>query len=499
MKNINLFKYITVITLSLLLVFPLPTGTKQGLASTIEEEQELLFSQEELDQMLAPIALYPDALLAQILTAATYPLEVVSAARFVRENEGLKGAKLLEAAQDKDWDPSVKAMLEFPTVLAMMDEELDWTTDLGDAFLSQQSDVMDSIQRLREKAYAQGNLATNDEQVITVEPQTKIIVIETANPQIVYIPVYDPLIVYGPWWYPAYPPYRYYPARYWTGIYTRVFFVDLFWSGWGIWGCDWHYHYVRINVKRHKDFTRHHYKKHHHYISYKYDRDDYIWRHDSKHRKNVGYRDYSTAKRFGGKIRPGAIKKSSKPDIYKSETILQQPVKNKSKTNKKIQTRTRPLAINNDYRKTKGKAIKQKTTTIKKTTEMKANVDYFKSDTKAKKNNKAPKRDFSVDIKKEIKVRQPKSNVGFETEVQKVRRSSAVKTDKGSAAIKKQKAAVIEKTGNKKQIFSNVVRAAQSRGKNKSAVYDPKISTGFQSGDKSGKNNFRFEQRLNWK
>jgi hypothetical protein len=461
MKNLNLFKYITAVTLALLLAFGFTIASQQGLASPIEEDSELLFSQEELDQMLAPIALYPDALLAQILTAATYPLEVVSAARFVKENEGLKGAELLEAAQDKEWDPSVKAMLEFPAILAMMDEELEWTTDLGDAFLAQQSDVMDTIQRLREKAYAQGNLVTNDEQVIKVEPQTKVIIVETASPQIVYVPVYDPVVVYGSWWYPAYPPYCYYPARYWGAVYTRVVFVDLFWGGWGIWGWDWHYYYVRINVKRHNHFTKHHYKKYHHYTIYDHDRKDYAWRHDYKHRRNVGYRDYSTAERFGGQKRTIVTKKSSKTDRYKPEEIRQQPSKKDLRTGKEIQTKTRPLAINDGGRKDK-------------------------------KSYKAPRQDLSINIEKQLKVKQPKRDTGFNTEVQKVRRPSTINVDKGSVAITKQKTTVIEKTSNKKQIFNDFGTTIKNRVMNRSAAYDSKISAGFQPGAKSQKGNFQF-------
>ncbi|MCX5707760.1 MAG: DUF3300 domain-containing protein [Candidatus Omnitrophica bacterium] len=221
MIGIKLFKRITACALVFLLAVPF----------TAAQSSEKVFKQEELEQLLASIALYPDALLAQMLTAATYPLEVVAADRFVKENQGLKGEMLLEAAKDKDWEPSVKAMLEFPDVLAMMDEQLEWTKNLGDAFLAQQSDCMDAVQRLRQKAYAQGNLATTEKQVIRVEPQTQIIIIELASPEIVYVPVYDPAIIYGDWRYPAYPhrsyrsgqgdqPWRY-DARHRTSVTVR--------------------------------------------------------------------------------------------------------------------------------------------------------------------------------------------------------------------------------------------------------------------------------------
>ena len=158
MKKIKRFKHITSCMLVLLLAIPFSAMSQPIEESMAAQTSEKFFKPEELEQMLAPIALYPDALLAQVFTAATYPLEVVEADRFVKENQGLKGEALLEAAKDMDWEPSVKAMLEFPDVLAMMDEQLEWTKKLGDAFLAQQSDCMDAVQRLRQKAYEQGNL-----------------------------------------------------------------------------------------------------------------------------------------------------------------------------------------------------------------------------------------------------------------------------------------------------------------------------------------------------
>mgnify|MGYP001451701735 CR=1 FL=1 len=168
--------------------------------------------QEELDQVLAPIALYPDSLVAQILMASTYPLEVVQADRFAKQNKNLKGDPLTKALEAQTWDPSVKSLVNFPQVLAMMSDKLDMTQKLGDAFLADQKSVMATIQNLRAKAQAAGNLKTTKEQTVIVEQ--KIIKIEAASPQVVYVPVYNPTVVYGPWWYPAYPPYYYYPPGY---------------------------------------------------------------------------------------------------------------------------------------------------------------------------------------------------------------------------------------------------------------------------------------------
>jgi hypothetical protein len=204
-----------------------------------------LFRAEELDQLVAPIALYPDSLLAQVLMASTYPLEIVSAARWIKANPKLKAKALDDALQTQTWDPSVKSLAVFPEVLTMMNEKLDWTQKLGGAFLAQQTDVMQAIQRLRSKAQAQGNLKTTQEQKVIIEQppvgptaqeqgvvveqpavsQTTIIRVEPANPQVVYVPIYNPTVVYGAWPYPAYPPYAYYPPGY-------VAATSLFRSGW---------------------------------------------------------------------------------------------------------------------------------------------------------------------------------------------------------------------------------------------------------------------------
>jgi hypothetical protein len=158
------------------------------------------FKTEEIDQLVAPIALYPDPLLAQILMASTYPLDVVQAARFAKENPNLKGDQLAEALRKQTWDDSVKSLVSFPQVLAMMDARLDWTQKLGDGFLAQQKDVMDAIQRLRARAQAEGTLKSTPEQKVTVQqaPPT-VIAIQPANPQVVYVPTYNPAVAYGAW------------------------------------------------------------------------------------------------------------------------------------------------------------------------------------------------------------------------------------------------------------------------------------------------------------
>lgn len=251
------------------------------------------FRQEELDQLLAPIALYPDPLLAQILMAATYPLEVVQAARWVKAYPNVQGPQLEAAMLQQPWDPSVKSLTAVPQVLAMMDANLDWTQRLGDAFLAQQPAVMATIQTLRARAQAAGNLQSTPQQTIIVEPQ--IIGIEPATPAIVYVPIYDPTLVYGPWWYPAYPPFFWYPPGYVVTASVFSFGIGLAVGAllWG--GFDWHRHNVTIvNVKNYNTFSRTHITS------------AAVWQHDPAHRWNVPYHDPVVRQRFGQGPLPGA-------------------------------------------------------------------------------------------------------------------------------------------------------------------------------------------------
>ena len=218
--------------------------------------QDAKFKKEELDQLLAPIALYPDELLTNVLMASTYPLDVVQAARWRKEpaNAKLRGDALVKALEAKDWDPSIKSLVQFPDVLGMMSDKLDWTQKLGDAFLAQQDEVMDEIQLLRRKAEAAGNLKSNKQQTVSGRPGDapgqQIIVIEPVDPGTIYVPVYEPA-VYGPWWYPDYPPY------YWA--YPGASFVNGFFWGTGIaiagaiwsWNhCDWRRHDINVDVNK---------------------------------------------------------------------------------------------------------------------------------------------------------------------------------------------------------------------------------------------------------
>jgi len=223
---------------------------------------------EQLQQLVAPIALYPDSLVAQVLAASTFPEQVVQADRWVQAHPDLRGDALGHAADQEPWDPSVKALTAFPSVLGNMDKNLAWTSSLGDAYYNQQSDVMDAIQVMRRRAQQAGNLKTTPQQI--VETQGSTIVIQPAAPEVVYVPAYDPWVVYGdpvvvwPGWYP-------YPGIWWDGpgIWWGIGF-DIGWGwgwgwGWGHWGCDWHHGWGTYDRGRYYSNSRTFYNRNNYY------------------------------------------------------------------------------------------------------------------------------------------------------------------------------------------------------------------------------------------
>ena len=258
------------------------------------------FKPEEIDALVAPIALYPDSLLSQIFMASTYPLEIVEASRWAKQNKNLKGDALAQALEKQDWDPSVRSLVNFPDVLSNMSEKLDWTQKLGDAFLSQQKEVMDAVQRLRAKAEAAGNLKTTEQQKVIVEE--KVIKIEPASPQVVYVPTYNPTVVYGAWPYPAYPPYPWYPPGYAFGGSMLAFGTGVaLGAAWGYaWGgANWGRGEVDVDINRNTNFNtninREQAKQN---LQARGQREGGSFQHDPSHRKGVGYRDDNTAQKF---------------------------------------------------------------------------------------------------------------------------------------------------------------------------------------------------------
>lgn len=246
------------------------------------------FSQQELDELLAPIALYPDALLAQVLMASTYPLEVVEAARWSKANPGVKDKALEDAMQKQDWDPAVKALTAVPQVLTMMNEKLEWTQKLGDAFLAQQADIMKTTQALRAKAQAAGNLKSTPEQTVKTEKQADktVYIIEPAKPETVYVPTYNPATIYGTWWYSYPPPYYYYPPGYVYGGAGLAFATGVV-VGAAIWGnCNWGGNEININRTNYNNFNKTNIQNNN-------------FQHNAEHRKGVSYKDGATAQKYG--------------------------------------------------------------------------------------------------------------------------------------------------------------------------------------------------------
>jgi Protein of unknown function (DUF3300) len=260
----RLGKQILVSALSLVLLFanwprdlaayqgaqaPVPPPAQGAPAPTYAQQ-----TPEQLQQLVAPIALYPDSLLAQILAASTFPEQVVEADRWVQDHPDLKGQALGQAADQQPWDPSVKALTAFPSVLGNMDKNLSWTSSLGDAYYNQQQDVMNAIQVMRQKAEQAGNLKSTQQQTVTTDDYGDI-EIAPAYPDVVYVPAYDPWLIYGysipPWpgWY-EYPgiwfggPYLYFGAGFGIG-----WFGGFGW-GWPYWGFDWYHHYPIFNHNR---------------------------------------------------------------------------------------------------------------------------------------------------------------------------------------------------------------------------------------------------------
>lgn len=239
-------------------------------------------SEAELDQMLAPIALYPDSVLTHVLIASTYPLEIVQAARWLERNPDLRGEDAVEAVQGQDWDPSVQALVAFPQLVQRLNDDLQWTQRLGEIFLADEPALLASIQRLRQRAYAQGSLQQMEH--VVVEREREVIVIEPARREVIYVPYYDTRVVYGNWWWPAYPPlYWYEPVGhrsrvsfYWSsGYHVRpAFYFSVF---------DWHRHHVIVHHHYYHKPPRYYPKRQHFHNAPR-------WQHDHYHRRGVHYR-----------------------------------------------------------------------------------------------------------------------------------------------------------------------------------------------------------------
>jgi uncharacterized membrane protein YgcG len=256
---------------------------------------------DQLGDLVAPIALYPDPLLSQVLVASTYPLEVVEARQWLRRNESLKGQGLTDAARRQDWDASVQALVAFPDVLATLNQDIQWTVALGNAFLAQESDVMAAVQRMRGRAQANGKLSSTPQQTVTTETQDgqSAIEIAPADPQVIYVPQYDPIYVWGPPAWGSYPPLAYaYDFGFGPGIDIGFCFGG--WGGWGGWagwgGWGWCPNWFGGSVFVNGPFFRH-YHFHGGYGGGGFARRE-AWQHDPGHRLGVPYPNGRLASRY---------------------------------------------------------------------------------------------------------------------------------------------------------------------------------------------------------
>lgn len=301
-----------------------PGDTAAYMPASSPQDQAAKIPPDQLDSLVAPIALYPDPLLAQTLAASTYPLEIIQLQQWLSKNSGLKDKALADAVAKQPWDPSVQAMAGLPEVVKRLADDIQWTTDLGNAFLAQQSDVMDAVQRMRKKAQDKGNLKSTEQMKVETKviESKSVIVVEQASPQVVYVPSYDPVVVYGAAVYP-YPPIYYPPAGYYAAGLAISFGVGMmmgaFWGGgWG-WGCGWGGN--NININNNNNFNRNssigggnrnnigsgNRPSNQPARGGGNRGGDSSWKHNPQHRGGAPYSDRGTANRFGGTARGDSL------------------------------------------------------------------------------------------------------------------------------------------------------------------------------------------------
>jgi hypothetical protein len=283
---------------------------------------------DQLDDLVAPIALYPDPLVSQVLVAATYPLELVQAYQWMQRNPGISGPALTQAAQQQNWDPSIQALIIFPDVMKRLNDDVTWTTNLGNAFLAQQPDVMDAVQRMRLKAQQAGKLQSTPQQTVTTanEGGQPIVEIEPANPEVIYVPVYDPAWIWGPpLWYP-YPRWIWGPrpaAGFYFGFGGGISIGAYFgggWGGWGGWGWHpgWGNHTVIVNntfIHRYNFNTAHIANVH----------GNTAWTHDVAHRGGVPYASPALNQQYRGNMRqnlaPQGRTEQARPSVQPMDRV----------------------------------------------------------------------------------------------------------------------------------------------------------------------------------
>jgi len=351
-------------------------------APTPAQPTQAVFTTEQLDQMLAPLALYPDSLLAQVLMATTYPGNVADAAAWSKAHPKVSGDDAVKQVADQPWDPSVQSLVAFPLVLATLGQDPVWVQRVGDAFLAQPDAVMDSIQRLRRQAQAAGNLQSNEQQTVTVKPAApapaasggtqaqqqpapaQTIIIEPADPQVVYVPSYNPTQVYGTWAYPASPPVYYppppeYPVA--TALATGLAFgagVAIVGSLWG--DCDWDDHEIDVDVEHYNNFNsnRNVNRNVNREFSQNINGNRATWRHDPTYRNGVPYRDNRSREQYNRRLAGGEQREAmrgfdsaraqerSRAQQSLAERGIAPPAANNAQARERAQAATRDLRDN---------------------------------------------------------------------------------------------------------------------------------------------------------
>jgi hypothetical protein len=265
------------------------------------EQAAQLLSANQLDNLVSPVALYPDPLLSQVLVACTYPLELVEASQWLQRNPGLTGTALTSAAAQQNWDSSIQALVVFPDLMKRLTEDITWTTSLGNAFLAQQADVMDAVQRMRSRAQQGSMLASTPQQTVTTtfESGRPVVVIAPAQPEVIYVPMYDPVWIWGPYVYYPYPRWHY-PPRPVMGVVViwgpPIIITNFFgwgWRGWNAWGWYpvWPTHAVMVNT-----VFIHHYNFNSLHLSALVGTT--VWTHDAFHRLGVPYPNRAMTERY---------------------------------------------------------------------------------------------------------------------------------------------------------------------------------------------------------
>jgi Protein of unknown function (DUF3300) len=302
---------------SLLLVAGDPSVFAQASAAANSSDQGEVtrIPPEQLDSLVAPIALYPDPLLSQTLVASTYPLEIIQLQQWLLQNKTLKDKALAEAVKKQDWDPSIQAMAAVPDVVKRLADDIKWTTDLGNAFLAQQNDVMDAVQRMRKKAQETGNLKSTEQQKVETKviENKQVLVIQQSSPEVVYVPSYNPTVVYGAPAYPyppiAYPPPGYYAAGMAISFGIGVAMGAAWGGGWG-WNAGWGGN-NNVTINNNNNFVNNSNRQNVNNIN-RSGNGGNGWQHNPKHRGGAPYSDRATARQYGGSSRGDSM--SSRQD-----------------------------------------------------------------------------------------------------------------------------------------------------------------------------------------